>query len=202
VSYRDPRRPIHERVTALLQAARTRADWKRLGAWLDDQGAALRPALEAEARRRGVQLPPDAGSWPGKRLIRRARGAEQAARQRLNPIMRDEAFRCAHCERPVPAGGSRVRDHCPWCLRSLHVDRVPGDRAADCGGLMDPVGLQLGGRAEAVITYRCRLCGHEHRNRAALDLRPQDDPDALRRLAALGQRWEEPDLVAAEPETP
>jgi hypothetical protein len=56
---------------------------------------------------------------------------------------------------------------------------------------MDPVGLDLGGRAEAVIRYRCRRCGYEHRNRAAIDVDPPDDPAALRRLAALGDRFEE-----------
>ncbi len=183
---------MRKRVAALLEAARTRADWKRLGAWLDDEeGHALREPLLVEARRRGADLPDEAASWPGKRLIRRARGAEAAARVRRNPIVIDEAFCCEHCGREVPPGGGRVRDHCPVCLRSKHVDVVPGDRAADCGGLMDPVALELGGRAQAVIRYRCRSCGYEHRNRAALDVDPPDDPEQLRRLAALGERWEE-----------
>jgi hypothetical protein len=189
--YRDRLTPVPKRVAALLDAVRTRADCKRLGAWLDGEGRALREPLLADARRRGVDLPEDAASWPGKRLLRRARGAEAPARERRNPIRIDEAFRCQHCDRDVPPGISRVRDHCPWCLRSLHVDVVPGDRAAGCGGVMDPFALELGGRAEAVIRYRCRLCGYEHRNRAALDVQPADDPESLRRLAALGDRWEE-----------
>jgi DNA-directed RNA polymerase subunit RPC12/RpoP len=184
VSYRDRLLPIPQRVAALLAAARTRGDWKRLGAWLDEEGEDLRKPLIADALRRGCPLPADAATWPGKRLLRRARGAEDPARERRNPIRLDEAFICAHCGRAVPEGGASVRDHCPWCLRSLHVDRVPGDRAAGCGGLMDPVGIDLGGRAEVVVRYRCRRCGHEQRNRAALDADPPDDPAALRRLAA------------------
>ena len=70
-----------------------------------------------------------------------------------------------------------MRDHCPYCLRSLHVDDVPGDRAAGCGGILDPVDLRLEGRAGVVIEYRCRRCGLTHRNRA----HPEDIlPDGLR----------------------
>ncbi len=199
MTFRDPRYPAHKRVAALLAAVRSRADCKRLGVWLDEDGSELRGPLLEEAVRRGVELPDDAASWPGKRLLRRARGTERAARVRRNPIQRDEAFDCQHCGRGVPPGVSRVRDHCPFCLRSLHVDIVPGDRAAGCGGLMDPVSLEVGGRAGMVIRYRCRVCGHEHRNRAALDVEPPDDAVALRRLAALGERWEE-DLPTARAE--
>ena len=55
---------------------------------------------------------------------------------------RDE-FTCRVCGRPVvPAGaGSDHRNHCPNCLSSLHVDVEPGDRASDCGGIMEPVGV-------------------------------------------------------------
>lgn len=191
MSFRDRRFPPHKRVAALLAETRGRAECKRLGAWLDDEGRELRVPLLEEARRRGVDLPDEAVAWPGKRLLRRARGAEQAARERRNPIQRDEAFACQHCGREVPPGRSRVRDHCPFCLRSLHVDIVPGDRAAGCGGLLDPVGLEVGGRQGMVIRYRCRLCGYEHRNRAALDVEPPDDPELLRLLSARGERWEE-----------
>jgi predicted RNA-binding Zn-ribbon protein involved in translation (DUF1610 family) len=187
--FRDRHQPVKVRIAALLAAARTRADWKRLGEWLDGEGTELRAPLLAEARERGIDLEEGALAWPGKRLLRRARGVEEVARERKNPIRRDEGFTCVHCGRAVPVGGATVRDHCPWCLRSRHVDRVPGDRASACGGVMDPVGLELGGRAEAVIHYRCRVCGGEHRNRAALDADPPDDHEALCGLAALGERW-------------
>lgn len=187
--HRDRQTPVKARLAALLAAARTRADCKRLGAWLDGDGAELREPLLADAWTRGIELEEDALTWPGKRLLRRARGTEEEARERRNPIRIDEAFTCAHCGREVPVGGATVRDHCPWCLRSLHVDRVPGDRAVHCGGVMDPVGIDLGGRVEAVIRYRCRVCGLLHRNRAAVDALPPDDPEALRGLAALGERW-------------
>ena len=191
MTYRDRRAPLRARAEALLAAAGTRGDCKRLGAWLDGEGEPLRAPLLELARARGAALPEEALAWPGKRLLRLCRGASEAAQVRRNPIRRDEAFRCGHCGREVPAGGAQVRDHCPWCLRSRHVDRVPGDRAADCGGLMDPIGIELEGRAGAVIRYRCRACGGEHRNRAAAGSDPPDDPAALTRLSALGERWED-----------
>ena len=58
----------------------------------------------------------------------------------------NEVFTCRNCGRVViPEGaGSAHRNHCPNCLCSLHVDEEPGDRAADCGGLMEPVQFGCG----------------------------------------------------------
>lgn len=52
-----------------------------------------------------------------------------------------DSFTCKVCGRlVVPTGaGSDHRNHCPNCLSSLHLDIEPGDREADCGGIMDPV---------------------------------------------------------------
>ena len=55
----------------------------------------------------------------------------------------NDTFSCRVCDRlvfPTPTGGDH-RNHCPNCLSSLHVDQEPGDRAADCGGIMDPIGV-------------------------------------------------------------
>ena len=84
---------------------------------------------------------------------------EEAARERKNPIHRDEAFTCLCCGAEVGPGGAMVRDHCPRCLRGRHVDVVPGDRAAGCQGLLVPERLEL--RAGVVlIHHRCARCGH------------------------------------------
>ena len=50
----------------------------------------------------------------------------------------NDSFTCKVCGRLVVAAGagSSHRNHCPNCLSSLHVDEEPGDRAADCGGIM------------------------------------------------------------------
>ncbi len=164
---------------ALVERAATRSDCRRLGAWLDAAGGTWKKDLAALARERGVALPEEAALWSGKRLIRRARARETTSRIRSNPIRRDEAFVCAACGRDVTPGGSRVRDHCPYCLVSLHVDRVPGDREADCGGRLIAVGLELVGGNE-VIGYRCSRCDTRNRVRA----HPDDDRRALEALAS------------------
>ena len=126
-------------------------------------------------------MPDEAVDWPSKRLLRLARGLEQASRVRTNPVHRDEDFTCAHCGAEVRAHGRTARDHCPHCLRSLHVDVVPGDRAADCGGILDPVGVDRRGD-DWVIRYRCRTCGADRTNRAILD---GDVPDDWQAVVAL-----------------
>lgn len=157
-----------------IDAARTRGDCKRLGARLDtDPG--LKHAVAAAARQRGVELPDDAASWPGKRLLRRARGRETSSQQRTNPIARDEAFTCVGCGRAVPPHGRTARDHCPYCLVGLHVDAVtPGDRASTCGGVLTPIAVE-GQRGRWVLVYRCESCGAERRNRVLEDGEPPDD---------------------------
>ena len=55
----------------------------------------------------------------------------------------NDTFTCKVCGRictPQNAGSDH-RNHCPNCLSSLHVDEEPGDRASDCGGIMEPVAV-------------------------------------------------------------
>lgn len=168
---------------ALLDAAAGRGALKRLAERLDTDPE-LRTAVLHEGRKRGADLPDDAMSWPGKRLLRRARGREAPARERSTPIQRDEAFTCAHCGLEVPPHGRTARDHCPGCLRSRHVDVIPGDRASDCGGLLEPVGVTMAG-GRTVLQYRCRRCGAEKVNQALLD---GGMPDDWSRIIALSAR--------------
>ena len=45
-------------------------------------------------------------------------------------------FACVHCATPVPANtDGHYRNHCPYCLWSLHVDELPGDRPAELSAL-------------------------------------------------------------------
>ncbi|GAA4828793.1 RNHCP domain-containing protein [Garicola koreensis] len=85
-------------------------------------------------------------------------------------------FDCMHCGRPIPSqpGGS-YRNHCPRCLWSKHVDITPGDRAANCGGAMRPVGVDHSGKKGYLLIHRCTVCGAQDRNRLA----PDDDMDAV-----------------------
>ena len=65
--------------------------------------------------------------------------------------------------------GTRHRNHCPYCLCSKHLDIEPGDRAADCGGTMDPVAVWVRKGGEWAIIHRCRVCGALSSNRIAAD---------------------------------
>ena len=71
----------------------------------------------------------------------------------------DNAFICANCGHEVPPLKYTSRNHCPKCLCSLHLDVNPGDRASDCGGVMDPVTAEPDPKKGFIITHKCRKCG-------------------------------------------
>jgi hypothetical protein len=60
------------------------------------------------------------------------------------------SFRCRRCRLDVPrdAVGTAHRNHCPNCLWSRHVDDILGDRAADCGSMMEPIAISVRGDGE------------------------------------------------------
>jgi DNA-directed RNA polymerase subunit RPC12/RpoP len=171
-------------VPQALLAARGRGEIKRWGDWLDGEGTAARGPLVAAARARGADVPEGWEAWPGKRLLRACLDRSDDAQIRENPIARDEAFACSKCGRDVPPGGRRPRDHCPWCLHSSHVDVVPGDRAAGCGGLLVPVGAERSTKGWMIL-YRCARCGIARRNRVLDDLVLPDDLAAVRNLVVI-----------------
>lgn len=92
-----------------------------------------------------------------------------------------DAFTCKSCGwLVVSAGaGSEHRNHCPNCLCSLHLDLEPGDRAADCGGLMEPIAVWVRKNGEWAVIHRCRVCGALSSNRIAAD----DNPMKLMSIA-------------------
>jgi hypothetical protein len=97
--------------------------------------------------------------------------------RRFTAIGTNQGFTCVHCgEQVPPLDNGSYRNHCPACLHSLHVDVFPGDRAHDCGGLLEPIGAEQSGTKGWIIVHRCRRCGEVRRNRAALDdgTRPDD----------------------------
>ena len=93
----------------------------------------------------------------------------------------DDAFECKLCGRLVtPQGaGSDHRNHCPNCLSSLHVDIEPGDRASDCGGIMEPVAVWVRSGGDWAIIHLCKRCGTLSSNRVAAD----DNPMKLMSIA-------------------
>jgi rubrerythrin len=90
---------------------------------------------------------------------------------------RTEDFTCGRCGAAVAGDG--YTNHCPRCLWSRHVDVNPGDRAADCGGLMEPVEVSSK-RDRYVILHRCTVCGHERRNKVA----PGDNFEVLLKVSS------------------
>jgi RNHCP domain len=93
-----------------------------------------------------------------------------------------DSFRCRRCHLDVPmaAPGTQHRNHCPNCLWSRHVDDdVPGDRAADCSGSMEPISVSVRDDGEWALVHRCTACSTVHVNRIAGD----DNPLMLMRLA-------------------
>lgn len=92
---------------------------------------------------------------------------------------RIEDFTCEQCGASV--AGSGYTNHCPRCLYSKHVDVNPGDRAANCGGLMQPVAVGSD-HGEQTILHRCVTCGHEKWNKVAA----KDDVDQIIQISAAG----------------
>ncbi|MBE6621794.1 MAG: RNHCP domain-containing protein [Ruminococcaceae bacterium] len=95
----------------------------------------------------------------------------------------DGGFVCRHCGKAVEPLGYSSRNHCPFCLWSLHLDVNPGDRASDCGGPMEPVKAEPDPKRGYIITHRCTKCGALRRNKSAHEAKVQ--PDDLRKLIAL-----------------
>lgn len=99
-------------------------------------------------------------------------------------IARNEAFVCSNCGKevePIHYGGS-YRNHCPFCLYSLHVDtNIPGDRKNSCRGLMKPIAVFTKRTGEYVLVHHCKKCGYERYNRIAGD----DDFEKITKLSTI-----------------
>lgn len=91
----------------------------------------------------------------------------------------DEGFVCLNCGQTVDKLNYTSRDHCPFCLCSLHVDINPGDRMNSCMGLMFPVDIEKFNDTYKII-YKCSKCGEIHKNVMARD----DDFDMIIRTSS------------------
>lgn len=87
-----------------------------------------------------------------------------------------EDFVCEKCGAEVK--GTGYTNHCPKCLWSKHVDVNPGDRAAMCGGLMEPISAEVE-KGEYILTHRCVVCGYTKRNK----VQKEDDFDVVADIA-------------------
>lgn len=87
------------------------------------------------------------------------------------------SFICTNCKKEVSTLGhigTHQRNHCPFCLFSMHVDEQPGDRQAGCHGKMIPIGLTFknegeGKVGELMLIHLCEKCGKISINRLAGD---------------------------------
>jgi hypothetical protein len=91
-------------------------------------------------------------------------------------IRTKEDFTCEKCGFFVAGDG--YTNHCPECLWSKHVDVFPGDRAQMCGGMMEPVSVEVKNR-EYTLTHKCLKCGHIKPNKAS----KADNFDMLTQIA-------------------
>ena len=85
---------------------------------------------------------------------------------------RIEDFTCENCL--FETTGDGYTNHCPSCLYSKHVDVHPGDRAAQCRGLMEPISAKVE-HGEKRILHRCTVCNFERWQRAG----PMDNEEIL-----------------------
>lgn len=99
-------------------------------------------------------------------------------------LRENSGFVCGHCSLGILAlGNGSYRNHCPYCLFSLHVDKdVPGDRSSDCGGLMEPTALVRSKKGFQIV-HRCKKCGIEKKNIVAQGV--EGDEDSIEVLIRL-----------------
>ena len=95
----------------------------------------------------------------------------------------DESFVCVNCGKNVLPLGYSSRNHCPFCLSSIHIDVNPGDRANECGGLLRPIKVITDPKKGYIIIHKCEKCGEIRRNKAAHEAKIQ--PDDIRLLIKL-----------------
>lgn len=102
---------------------------------------------------------------------------------RTNFITLNKGFVCKKCRKRVKkSDDGSCRNHCPFCLFSLHVDKtVPGDRLSECLGLMVPIGIELNKKKGIRIIHLCQTCGIKGRNRSASD----DNYDLICQLSRI-----------------
>lgn len=81
----------------------------------------------------------------------------------------NQGFICQNCQRKVePIARGSYRNHCNYCLYSLHLDEVPGDRSSDCHGIMRPLRIETKKKHWQII-HQCEKCQQSKANKMADD---------------------------------
>ena len=93
-------------------------------------------------------------------------------------------FICISCNKEVfPLQNGSYRNHCPFCLISVHYDNKPGDRKHSCKGVMIPFSLIYNARKGWQIVHKCKKCGDTKVNKIAEDCSQPDNLDFLIKLS-------------------
>ena len=101
--------------------------------------------------------------------------------------LENTGFICENCyEEILPVTNGCYRNHCPFCLYSVHLDNVPGDRKNTCKSLMKPVLLTYKSKKGWQIIHVCLECGIKKVCRIATDT---TQPDSYKSLAFLNHSW-------------
>ena len=92
-------------------------------------------------------------------------------------------FTCVNCGVDVVAltNGS-YRNHCPFCLFSLHIDDSIGDRQSSCLGQMRPTEVVYNSKKGYQIVHVCQKCNSKRLNRIAENTEMPDDFSVLLKL--------------------
>lgn len=95
----------------------------------------------------------------------------------------NQSFVCKHCCKHVHAltNGS-YRNHCPYCLYSMHVDIQPGDRNQTCHGLMRPIGVIFNSKKGMQLLHECMNCGAKKANVIAQNTVQEDNYELILQL--------------------
>lgn len=101
----------------------------------------------------------------------------------MSRIHENQGFICINCGKKVlPIKKGSYRNHCPFCLFSLHVDEKPGDRACECRGLMEPRKIIYNSKKGYQIIHKCKKCGIEKANIICDDLTQPDNYDLILKI--------------------
>jgi hypothetical protein len=127
-----------------------------------------------------------------------------------NACMSETSFACCHCGATAlytDDMGTQHRNHCNHCLWSKHIDTAPGDRAATCGGCMEPIGVTLKREGadkygkeklgDVMLIHRCATCQLININRIAADDPEQLLLDVFEKSTSLPQTTKD-DLAAKD----
>lgn len=101
-------------------------------------------------------------------------------------VKNDESFICKNCGKKVEKLIYTSRDHCNYCLHSIHIDIEPGDRLNDCKGLLVPVNVIDTAKKGKVIIYRCSKCGNEIKNIVANDDNEKEIFNVIKKYSMQG----------------